>query len=200
MPIVLAITATTALGQSPETAPDGTWVTLSGTVTSVTEDSFRLDTGDGIATVEMDDFDSYSEAYSLFSNDLVIVQGRVDDDLYEKRTIEASSAYVVGLGRTFFASAVDEEDYGTWWVSPNVVPGQVTMTGLVTKVDGRTITIATGGTAVNVDTTTLPYNPVDNLGAQRVRVGDRVRVSGDLKAVSLFDNRAIAADWLVTLD
>ena len=37
------------------------------------------------------------------------VYGRVDDDLYETTTIEASSIYDQDLGTYFYASAADEE-------------------------------------------------------------------------------------------
>jgi hypothetical protein len=46
---------------------------VSGTVVSAKPDSFRLDYGDGVITVEMDDFDFYAEGYGLLPNDQVIV-------------------------------------------------------------------------------------------------------------------------------
>ncbi len=192
--------STPALAQDPASAPDDSWISVSGTVTSTRPDSFRLDYGDGIITVEVDDFDDdYNEAYALLPNDQVTVYGKVDDDLYETRTIEASSVYVQGLGATFFASAIDEEDYASWSVRVPIVIGQVELTGTVTSIDGREFTIANAATAVRVDTATLGYNPLDDHGHQKVDVGDRVRVSGELESASLFDEREIEADWLIHL-
>ena len=39
--------------KSPYMQPDDTWISLSGTVTSVSRDSFTLDYGKGVVTVEM---------------------------------------------------------------------------------------------------------------------------------------------------
>lgn len=40
--------------QDPTEQPDESWISLAGTVTSTTPDSFRLDYGDGMITVEME--------------------------------------------------------------------------------------------------------------------------------------------------
>ncbi|WP_312944796.1 hypothetical protein [Stutzerimonas kunmingensis] len=41
--------------ENPYISPDGSWISLSGTVTSVAPENFTLDYGSGLITVEMDD-------------------------------------------------------------------------------------------------------------------------------------------------
>ena len=46
------LTAVPAAAQDPYTRPDDSWISISGTVVSPTADSFMLDYGDGLVTVE----------------------------------------------------------------------------------------------------------------------------------------------------
>ena len=120
--------------QNPETAPDDTWLTVSGTVTSVAPQAFGLDYGDGILTVEMDDWDADADAYKVAVGDRVTVNGMVDDDLFDTTTIEASSVYVDNLNTYFYASAADEEDPFVNVTTPPVVSA-IVVQGIVTDVD-----------------------------------------------------------------
>lgn len=73
------------------------------------------------------------------------------------------------------------------------------VSGLVTSIDGRVFTIDTGERELKVDTTLLPYNPMDDVGFQQVQEGDWVRASGDL-AMNTFEDREIMAESVVKLD
>lgn len=86
-------------------------VSLSGTVERAEASHFVLDYGEGEIKVEMDDLGFYDSGRALKKGDNVIVYGFVDDDLFERRSIEASGVYVKGLGRHFWASGIDEEDF-----------------------------------------------------------------------------------------
>lgn len=179
-----------------ETAPNNSWVSLSGTVVSTTPDSFRLDYSDGIMTIEMDDFDFYHEGRNLMVNDQVVVFGRVDDDFFEKRTIEAGSVYVENLQTHFYASSVDEEDWRMWGVVAGpITVGRLDVDGTVTSIDGRKFSVDTGMRKITVDTSTLDYNPLDDAGFLRVDVGDHVKVIGDLTR-SFFEGRELEANWI----
>ncbi len=188
----------------PYAKPDDSWLSVSGTVTSVAPDSFMLDYGKGLITVEFDDGDMDADAYKLLSGDKVTVYGYVDDDLYETRTIEAGSVYVEGLNTYFYASANDEEGpaedsvYTTWVAATPIVVGSYDLTGTVSGVSGRELTLDTGVSQVSVDTMGMAYNPMDDEGYQKIEEGDRVRVYGDLD-VSLFDETEIAATTILTL-
>lgn len=94
----LVSTPPATAAEDPVTRPDDTWINISGTVESVDRDAFILDYGEGLITVEMDDGDRDADGYKLIKGDKVSVSGIIDDDLYETRTIEASSVYVENIG------------------------------------------------------------------------------------------------------
>lgn len=196
---LVAFGASTAAAQEAETAPDDTWVSISGTVTSTTPDSFRLDYGSGIITVEMDDFDFYPDGRGLMENDQVIVYGVVDDDMFEARTIEASTVYVENLGTSFYANPADEEDFASWTIVEPIVVGRMEVTGTVTSVTGREFTVDTGVRQVQVDTASMPFDPTDDTGFLQIEEGDLVKVGGEIDD-SLFDERELSADWIVKLE
>jgi uncharacterized protein YdeI (BOF family) len=180
--------------------PDDTWISLSGTVTSKTADSFRLDHGDGMITVEMDDWDNFGDAYPLMDGDRVTVYGAVDNDLFENTTIEAGSVYVEGLNTFFYANPADEEEFGEWVVSTNVIPGDLVYIGTVESVNEmtNTFTIDTGALELTVDTSGLSYDPLDNEGFQQIDVGDRVSVDAVIDADFIGD-QDLLAESVVTL-
>lgn len=211
-PKVIAFTMTAiALASGPVTAQDpyaradDAWISISGTVASPTASTFTLDYGDGVITVEMDDWDSYGDAYGLLDGDDVTVYGRIDDDFYEARTIEASSVYVDSLNTYFYASAADEEG-GVEWTHPwtvvePVVSGQTVMRGTVTAVSpaDQEFTLSVGGTETTVQTDELTYNPLDDTGYQKVDVGDRVSVVGYTDG-DFIQGRMFNAETVITLD
>ncbi|MDT8449863.1 MAG: hypothetical protein RQ847_06780 [Wenzhouxiangellaceae bacterium] len=198
--------ALTAMGASavaqpnPATLEDDTWLSLNGTVTSVSDTTFRLDYGDGIVTVEMDDWDNYGEAFVLADGDNVTVFGEVDDDLYEKTKIEASSVYVEDLNSYFYASSADEEEIGEWAIELDPEVGDITYIGTVESVDplAEEFTIDTGATELTVDSSPLLYNPLDDEGFQQIEKGDRVSVNGVVDS-DFFEGSELKADSIVTL-
>lgn len=193
--MVLALTST-AMAKDPYTAENNSWISLDGTVVSSGDSVFELDYGTGIVTVEMDDWDWYGEAAPLLEGDKVTVYGRVDDDLYELASIEASSVYVENLNTYFYASDIDEEDV--------VIPTRVTGTtglnvqGIITDKIGREFTLDTGVKKVKVDTIEMGYNPLDDKGFQQLDKGDFVQVIGTLD-VDFFEKAEIMADSVITL-
>lgn len=156
-------------------ATDQSWINLSGTVVSTAPGSFVLDYGNETVTVEMDDWDWYREGRALLPGDPVVVTGKVDDDLWQSKRIEASSVYAKNLNTYFYASGADEEDLvtSTVYVSPS--PTSSDSTGYVTAVEGQEFTIGSGASAIRVDTSRLGGNK-----KPAVKVGDRVYAWGDL--------------------
>ncbi|MFP4472511.1 MAG: DUF5666 domain-containing protein [Candidatus Omnitrophota bacterium] len=195
---LIAAWTSPASAQDPYLQPNNSWISLSGTVVTADADSFELDYGEGIVTVEMDDWDWYGDAYGILPGDDVTVYGFVDDDLYELTSVEASSVYVDDLNTYFYASGADEEDYVTPVVTTIYADADLTYTGKVTSISGREFTIDTGNRKVKVDTIGMLYNPLDDKGYQKIDVGDLVQVSGDLD-VDLFEGREIMADHIITL-
>lgn len=192
-----------ALAASPYAQPDDSWISLSGTVVNPTSNSFRLDYGDGLIMVEMDDWDSYGDAYGLMDGDRVTVYGTIDADLFEKRTIEAGSVYVEGLNTFFYASAADEEGAGSVvWPQETVavLVSQTNIRGTVSSVnepEGE-FTVDTGAQEMKVEIERMAYNPLDEYGYQKISKGDVVSVTGQIDR-DFFEGRVLDATSVVTL-
>ncbi len=196
---LLALMASPALAQDPYAMKDQAWISISGTVTATEPDAFFLDYGDGTVIVEMDDWDWYHEGQKLLSGDRVTVYGEIDDDLFETTTIEASSVYVENLNSYFYASSADEED-SFYTVTLPIIPAQMTVRGMVTSVDPNEgeFTIATEKRLLTVETDALSYDPLDEKGWQKIEIGDRVSVRGEMDR-DLFEGRELVADSVITL-
>ncbi|MBD3219767.1 hypothetical protein GF314_00870 [bacterium] len=196
--LVAGLAVTAAASNNPYLQPDDTWIAISGTVESVDRDAFRLDFGEGFVTVEMDDGDRDADGYKLVRGDKVTVQGAVDDDFHETTTIEAASVYVEKLGTSFHASAVDEEDDWVHMTDP-VVVSETIVEGTVTEVGGDTFTLDGHARNIEVGVDEMPYDPLDDIGYQKIETGDRVRVTGDME-LAFFDEHEFEAHSIVTLE
>lgn len=181
----------------PYAKPDRSWISLSGKVTTVHPDTFLLDYGEGVVTVEMDDFDNDADAYQLVKGDQVTVYGRIDDDTFETTSIEAGSVWVSGLNTYFYASSADEEDLPPE-VHLSVTDSDLRVTGTIEEIEGREFTIDTGTREMRADTAELGYNPFDDEGYQKLAVGDRVSLTGDIDT-NWWDNRELMVDSVITL-
>ncbi|MGK2740454.1 NirD/YgiW/YdeI family stress tolerance protein [Tepidicaulis sp. LMO-SS28] len=188
----------------PEDVSDNSWITLAGTVNNVTSETFELDYGEGEITVEMDDWDFYSEAELLEDGDVVSVQGKIDKDFLENAKLEASNVYVDNRDTFYYANPVDEEDWVGVATAPRIVTaddidGSAHLTGTVKNIDGREISLQTGASDIMVDTSALEYNPLDESGFQRIGEGDRISVTGTFQD-SFFDNPELVASSVITLE
>lgn len=185
------------MAKDPYKAANNSWITLNGIVVTSSPKAFELDYGTGIITVEMDGWSWYSGAHSIIEGDRVTVHGRVDDDLYEIASIEADTVYVKNLNTYFYANSLDEEDM----VSPTTMlhpDTEFQLQGTITKKSGREFTINTGSIEVKIDTISMPYNPLDDKGFQKLKVGDFVQVTGKLD-VDFFEKTEIMAETVTTL-
>ncbi|HSN81255.1 MAG TPA: NirD/YgiW/YdeI family stress tolerance protein [Polyangiales bacterium] len=192
-------TSTAEAKRSPYAKPDRSWITLTGDVVESSPQQFRLDYGEGLITVEMDDWDWYDEADHIMAGDRVTVYGRIDDDLYQRRTIEADSVYVYDRNTYYYANDADEEDF-VYYSSVVTIPdgAWTSVNGTVEKIDGRELVLDTGVSKIRVDTINMAYNPLDEVGYQKIKKGDRVSVWGRLD-LDFFEKREIQADSIVTL-
>jgi uncharacterized protein YdeI (BOF family) len=195
--VVALMLAASASAEDPYMKADRTWISIDGTVEAVMADSFTLDYGGGLITVEMDDGDRDADAYKLMKGDKVTVSGMIDDDFFERTTIEAASVYVENLGTYFYASPVDEEDtFVTYW--DPIVVSRTVVQGTVTEVNDEEFVLDTGLRRINVEVEEMPYNPLDDEGYQKVEVGDRVSVTGTMDD-DLFEGRELVAESVITL-
>lgn len=162
--------APTTASKPAVAAQNGTRVSLSGKIASTTTNAFQLDIGEDVISVEMDDWDWFKEGKALKPGDDVIVMGRVDKDLWERKKIEASSVFVRNLGTTFYASGADEEDLAAALVLVDPVSSAM---GSVTAVEGSEFTVGTAIGPVRVDLSRLKVRPA-------LKVGDRIHAWGQL--------------------
>jgi len=185
----------------PQKKADESHIEISGTVTTTAPDSFRLDYGSGLITVEMDDWDWYEEEREVLPEDRVRVSGKVDDDTYESASIEASSVYVESLNTYFHASSADEEGQS---FTPSQAPdgritrGNMAITGVVTSVGDHEFTVDQGKRKITVETSMMPYNPLDSEGAQQLAIGDRVSAKGRITK-DTFEKKELEAESVTTL-
>lgn len=166
-----------AIAQAPYAADDDAWISISGTVSSVSEDRFTLDYGDGAIYVDMDDGDRDADAYRLLPGDHVGVAGRIDKGLLTATTLDAASVYVEKLGTTFYSDPFDEEDVVIAILGPVAVAG-TTVRGTVASVGDDELELRTAAGPLTLNTEPLPYDPLDDVGYPQVDVGDRVRATG----------------------
>lgn len=176
------------------------WISLSGTVKSVSDDDFTLNYGDGQIVVEMDNYGWQDQGY-LKSGDRVSVTGRIDNDFYEMKKIEASSVFVPGRNEYFSANPADEEDgyyaYSVGYFTSDAAAKDdewVAFTGTVRSIDDDEIAVDTGFRTIDVDLG-------DARGTEAaIDVGDRVSVTGEMDDADLFDAREVEATSVVILN
>lgn len=185
-------------------AIDGEYLTMVGKVKDVTADSFKLDVGKKSILVEMDDYDWDADGYKLVNGDEVVVTGRADKGFLEQNKIEAGSVYVKNIDTYFFANSSDEEGDMTYLPATySYVPAlpedaYVSIQGKVKNIDGRDIKVDTGLREIEVDTSKLRYNPLDDMGFTQIDEGDRVRVSGTIEE-SFWGNKSVDAKYVTEL-
>ena len=192
--------AAVAQGSEVATANNGEWISLTGSVASISADRFTLDYGANELTIEMDDFDSYDENL-LIAGDQVTVSGMIDTDFVDNKTLEASSVYVDNLNEFFYASSADEEDGYYSYAANDYWDGGdwISLTGEVASVDGETFTLDTGVGEYVIDADQMAYNPLDSAGAEQIEVGERVVVSGEFDTFDLYGDEDIEAEAVTTL-
>lgn len=180
---------------------DGEYVTVSGKVTETNPHSFVMKTKNNKVLVEVDDYTSWTaDGFKVIVGDQVVVNGKVDKDFLEKKSIEAGSVYVKNIDTYFFSNSADEET--STYITPaysyiGTLPegAVVDLQGTVTNVDNREFTVDTGFRKVRVDTDEMAYNPLDNIGFSKIKVGDRVRISGDVED-NLFESKKVDAKYV----
>ena len=200
-------TSGTAAAQDPRVLGDNDLISLSGKVLLVQNDSFTVQYPGGQIRVEVDEWDWRS--HRLLPGERVVVRGVIDDGLFKDKTIEARSVRVPARNVVYYA---DSDDIGEIFdfESGALRADEETFAaveGVVTRIEGREFTIRSGGRAILVDTDQIPYDPLDDIGHQKISIGDRVRVVGridrdlferdELKALSILSFLPIHARELV---
>lgn len=186
--------------EKPYKKSDGSYISITGDVASTVSAKgvgFTLDYGDGIIAVEADDFDMDDDSAGILPGERVTVYGRIDDDLFEIRSIEAGTIYVHDRNSYYFASSADEElstlTYSYFPEHPKD-GSWVSVDGVVKNVDskGKEFEIKAGSKEFKIETHALGYNPLDNIGLQQIQKGDRVSVTGILDTDFLNEDDIVA--------
>lgn len=166
-----ATSATTPQEFAFAAASDSSILTLNGEVVSTTPQSFQLDIGNEAIMVEMDDWDWYGEGRALKPGDRVSVTGRVDQDLWETKKIEAESVFVKNLATRFYADGADEEDLAT--ALTQVDAPATSALGMVSSIEGLEYTVGSASGPIRVDASKINPRP-------QIDVGDRIYAWGSL--------------------
>jgi uncharacterized protein YdeI (BOF family) len=192
VPALLLVLVLTPLAGADR--PDDSWIALSGVVADTDENGFELRHDKGTVRVETQHWGMQTRA-ALDKGQRVTVYGRLDKDLYERKSIEAESVFVDEKDTVYHASGVDEDVDGyTVTFSYESVHSDgkwLSVTGTVDGIDGERLELATAAGPVTVSLDQLKVRPT-------LHKGDRVRVRGDLEQ-AFFENRAIYADRVVVL-
>ncbi|MFP3942526.1 MAG: hypothetical protein ACLFWF_01440 [Alphaproteobacteria bacterium] len=176
------------------------WISLSGTVAESEPGGFTLDYGEGLIEVELKGRDLFDQTNRIMPGEKVRIYAAIKDDLYERRRIEADSVYVLDRQSFYFSDAEDEPLAYFLTGDPGDLPEGtwVSVSGIVKEINGREFVLDTGIYDIEVDTDELGYNPLDEVGLQRIREGDQVYVSGPLDD-QFFEDNEILAQTVVTL-
>ena len=185
--------------QSPQSMPDHAFIGLTGTVANPKGDNFTLNYDGGSVLVELSEWKRSDKADLVKKGDRVTVYGLVDNDLFEKASIEANTVYDYNQETYFYGNNADEEGWNGYpayypWADGNYVA----MTGRVTKVNGRMFTLQSASRDVKIDTESMTYNPLDKKGYPRISVGDEVSVYGTLDK-NVFAKSEIDATFVAKL-
>lgn len=181
---------------------DDEWITVTGTVLSVAGEDFALGYNGGTIEVEMDDHELDADRW-LRKGDRVTVSGEIDDDFYDRRSIEANSVYVPRLNEYFYAGDAEERlrghharsvaTYGELEAASD--DEFVSFTGRVVEVEGNELGVEVGGRVVRVDGGDLDRASID----KDVDVGDHVSVSGEIDDADLFGDREVDASAITVM-
>ncbi len=203
------VSTDTALNANVTTAPDESPVVLTGTIQSVSDDEFVLSYGTGAITVEMENWDwDDSKMKNLSVGDRVTVTGRIDDDLFEGREIEADNIYLGSSNVYYYREGSSAYPIiGTTYDSQSssaAMAGDgtfVAMSGRVSNISptGKEFTLVDSNQmAMQVDLGELGYNPMDNEGVQQIREGDLIQVYGEIDE-DFFERKEILASRVISL-
>lgn len=170
--------------------------------------TFQLDHGRGEITVDMAGWQWYEsrsqgEVPRLNVGENVTVTGIVDDAFYAAKTLEALTVFV--RDRDAFFTIAPYGAGGAWSLRP--MPGSpltgsdpttITLAGRVSAIAGDEFSLDLGASVVSVDTAAMTYDPLDDIGSQRVREGDWVQVSGTLDE-HFFEDRELGAARITSI-
>jgi hypothetical protein len=152
-------------------ASKGSWIGLNGTVKAAGGRSFILEMGEESIAVGLTGEDLREHEFEAGSG--LIVFGRADKDLFERRVIKARAIAMDGQEQV-----IGQRDSIMGITSP--VEGGMVIHGRVNAIDGRMITLGEDDHRIILDTSDLSYDPAEARDDRRVETGHLVTGTGSL--------------------
>lgn len=200
---------------------DGKTVTMTGTVKKVDDDDFVLNHNGEEIKVELDGW-SWNEPdlnKYLEQGQTVTVTGEVDDDWFEQKELEAKNIYLdtervyfytvdVNPAYAYITTSLNEDQNQAGSQNQNQNQNRMSsledgsyfnVRGEIKSIEGREIVLTSDSRTYRVDVSQLGYDPLDNEGLQKLAVGDRIYVSGEVDD-NFFAKKEIDADLVVTIN
>jgi uncharacterized protein YdeI (BOF family) len=177
-------------------APSDSQISLSGKVASIEQDSFVLDYGAGRVRVDLEDGLDWFPVGTpgLTIGEPVTVNGRIDDDTFANRELEASSIYRPTTQSYLYSDASNARFFP---IEPRPNDQSwVNLSGTVKGVTGRDFVLDTGVREFHITTGAMRNDPV---AVGKLRPGSRVTVSGMVNGDDIFDHPEIDATNVVVL-
>lgn len=206
-----AMAAGPALAEQSSAQTDDSWVAVSGEIAQAGPQSFVLDYGQGLITVDMEGWDWYNETSQLRAGEYVTVVGDVDDAFFDAEEIDAESVYAQQRKTFYYATPTERQDsqlgarfgvpgfgYASGMPSSQSEGTVMTLSGTVKSVADTHMVLDTGHADVLVDTSAMAYNPLDEIGTQRIEAGDVVQVNGQVDE-AFFKDKELLADTVTSL-
>jgi len=146
-------------------------------------------------------WDWFSNAATrLTAREVVTVYGEIEDNFWEGREIEATSVYDFDRS-TYYLSDIDPTLDSYFFTTPLSIPPEGTwmsVTGTVQKINGREFMLDTGKGTLKIDTLTMEFDPLDDVGTPQIETGDSVTISGRLDQ-DVFEKKEIQAKSIIKL-
>ena len=185
----------------------GANITLNGTASNISDDSFTLDYGTNQIQVNFNewDFDSNSDLRAFLENgEQVAVSGMLDDNWFSDRTLDANNIYVKDTGDYYSVSdtfpAYDNgyDDDMSNETTRMEDGAYVSARGEIQSVDGDEFVLRmSDSTTINVEFEDIERRDIFS-NQNALKAGDKVAVYGEIDD-GFFDSKEIDANRIVRL-
>lgn len=174
-------------------------IVVSGRVSDIEDNTFRLNYGKDSIKVEMAEWSFEDKAEQIKDGERVTVYGYIDNSWFEKHKLQAQAIYIHERN-TYFIASGNEDYYVLNTVTIDKIPDNthVGIKGKIVDIDDDKFTLKFGEESIDVNVVSLGYNPFVKKGSKKISVGDLVYVSGKLDS-GFFENKEIKADYVVKL-
>lgn len=203
---ILALSATTAHAAKDglvDNYKDGAHVTVSGTVSNLTEDHFTINHAGKAVKVEYDDWKDGAvedlRAY-LTNGEKVVVSGEVDKDWFSANELEADNIFFQQKQSYFYIVDTNPAYYYDTEGTQSPRDGSYVMTrGTVKTLDGDDFIVSSNGMEYRIETSALAVNPVTAKDGLTLKKGDRIYVNGEVDD-NFFGKKEIEADTVIKIN